>query len=113
MTTALGQGGKLVLLGDSAFAEVAYKYFTHDSDFSVVAFAVERPFHRRCELLGLPVVAFEDLEQRFAPEEHWFFAALVYTQGNALRARLYEAAKAKGYRLASYVSSRAFVWHNG
>ena len=38
--------------------------------------------------------------------------AVVYTQLNRLRARLAAEAKAKGYRLASYVSSRAFLWRN-
>src|SRR5689334_6065943 len=103
---------KLVLLGDSAFAEVAFEYFTHDSEYEVVAFAVEREYLRRDELFGLPVVAFEDLPERFDPGAHDFYAALVYTQGNALRRRLYETAKEKGYRPASYVSSRAFVWSN-
>ena len=27
---------KLVIIGDSAFAEVAYEYFTHDSEYEVV-----------------------------------------------------------------------------
>lgn len=103
---------KLILIGDSAFAEVAYEYFTHDSAYEVAAFAVEREYLERGELFGLPVVAFEDLPARFAPAAHDFYAALVYTQGNALRRRLYEAAKEKGYRPASYVSSRAFVWRN-
>jgi sugar O-acyltransferase (sialic acid O-acetyltransferase NeuD family) len=40
------------------------------------------------------------------------FVAAVYTQMNRLRTRLSQAARAKGYRLASYHSSRAFVWHN-
>ena len=31
---------KLILIGDSAFAEVAHEYFTWDSDYEVVAFAV-------------------------------------------------------------------------
>lgn len=103
---------KIVLIGDSAFAEIAYEYFTHDSPYEVVAFTVERQYLRRDELLTLPVVAFEELVTRYPPSEHWFYAALVYTQGNALRARLYEAAKALGYRPASYVSSQAFVWRN-
>ncbi len=102
----------LVLIGDSAFAEIAYEYFTHDSPFEVVAFAVERAFKKKDSLFGLPVIAFEEIEQRFAPEAHSFFAALVYTDGNALRERLYHAAKAKGYTPASYVSPRAFVWRN-
>lgn len=103
---------KLVLVGDSAFAEVAYEYFTHDSEYDVVAFSVEREYLRREQLFGIPVVPFEDLTERFAPGEHEFYAALVYSQGNALRRRLYEAAKDKGYRPASYVSSHAFIWRN-
>jgi sugar O-acyltransferase (sialic acid O-acetyltransferase NeuD family) len=103
---------KLVLVGDSAFAEIAYEYFTHDSEYEVVAFAVEREYLRRERLFEVPVVPFEELPERFAPAEHEFYAALVYTQGNALRTRLYESAKEMGYRPASYVSPRAFVWRN-
>ncbi len=102
----------LIIVGDSAFAEVAYEYFTHDSDFRVVAFSVERAFMTRETLLGLPVVPFEELEQQYDPASHHFYAALVYTQMNRLRTRLYRETKAKGYRPASYISSRAFVWHN-
>lgn len=103
---------KLVLLGDSAFAEVAYEYFTHDSEYEVVAFSVEREYLRREQLFGIPVAPFEELQDRFDPAEHDFYAALVYSQGNALRRRLYEAAKDKGYKPASYVSRHAFVWRN-
>jgi sugar O-acyltransferase (sialic acid O-acetyltransferase NeuD family) len=103
---------KLILVGDSAFAEVAYEYFTHDSPYEVVAFAVERAFLKREELFGLPVVAVEDLPQKYAPADHSFFAALVYTQLNRLRARLYRTTKEMGYRPASYISPRAFVWRN-
>ena len=103
---------KLLILGDSAFAEIAYEYFTHDSEYEVVGFAVEREYLRRDALFGLPVVALEEAARRFPPAEHSFYAALVYTQGNRLRARLYRHAKQLGYAPASYVSSRAFVWRN-
>ena len=103
---------KLVIIGDSAFAEIAYEYFTHDSEYEVVAFSVEREFLRRTELFGLPEVAFETLEDLYAPDSHHFFAAHVYTQLNALRTRLYTEAKRKGYAPASYISPHAFVWRN-
>jgi sugar O-acyltransferase (sialic acid O-acetyltransferase NeuD family) len=103
---------KLVIIGDSAFAEIAYEYFTHDSEYEVVAFAVEREFLKRRELFGLPVVEFETLEDAYAPAGHHFFAANVYTQLNQLRTRLYREAKRKGYAPASYVSPHAFVWRN-
>lgn len=103
---------KLVIVGDSAFAEIAHEYFDADSDYEVVAFSVEREFLKHKEKSGLPIVPFEELEMHFDPATHEVYVATVYTQLNRLRARLAAAAKAKGYRLASYVSSRAFVWRN-
>ena len=32
----------LVIVGDGEFAEIAYEYFTYDSDYKVEAFAVEK-----------------------------------------------------------------------
>lgn len=103
---------KLVILGDSAFAQIACEYFTHDSDHEVVGFSVERAYRQQEQLFGRPVVPFEELERHFDPATHSFYAAITYSQLNRLRTRLYHAAKAKGFRPASYVSSRAFVWRN-
>ena len=105
-------GRKLVIVGDSAFAEIAYEYFSVDTDYEVVAFSVEAAFLRQDSFHGLPVVAFEDLPQKFAPESHDVFVAITYTQLNRLRKRLSLSAKQRGYQLASYVSPRAFVWRN-
>ena len=102
----------LIIVGDGEFAEIAWEYFTHDSDYTIVAFAVEQAFLRRTELFGLPVVAFETVEDRYAPAGHAAFVAVTYTQLNRVRARLYQETKRKGYRIATYVSSDAFVWRN-
>jgi sugar O-acyltransferase (sialic acid O-acetyltransferase NeuD family) len=103
---------KLMIIGDSAFAEVAYECFTHDSEYEVVGFVVETQYLTKKEMFGLPVLPFEQIEEHFDTSEIEFYAALVYTQLNRLRTRLYQAAKKKGYKPASYISSRAFVWHN-
>ncbi len=103
---------KLVIVGDSAFAEIAFEYFDADSEFEVVGFSVEREYLQRSEFHALPVVPFEEIEQHFPPEHHSIYVATVYTQLNRLRARLVAQAKAKGYPLASYISPRAFVWRN-
>lgn len=102
----------IVIVGDSAFAEIAYEYFTYDSEYQVVGFAVEQAFLKRDSLFGLPIVPFESMERTFAPERHHFFAANVYTQSNQLRTRLYRLAKEKGYAPASFISPHAFVWRN-
>ena len=102
----------MVIVGDSAFAEVAYECFTHDSDYEVLGFSVESKFIKNDLLFGLPIVPFENLEDHFSPGETDFYVAVVYSQLNRLRTRLYLSAKSRGYRPASYVSSHAFVWHN-
>jgi len=103
---------KLIIVGDSAFAEIAGEYFAVDTHYEVVAFSVESAYLKQVQLQGLPVVPFETLEQTHAPENHEVFVAITYTQLNRLRTRLVSAAKKKGYRLASYISPRAFVWRN-
>ena len=103
---------RLIIVGDRVFAEIAYEYFTHDSPYEVVGFAVEARYRKRDELLGLPVLDFETLPESHDPETHAIHVALTYAQVNRVRARLAADAKRHGYRLASYVSSSAFVWRN-
>jgi sugar O-acyltransferase (sialic acid O-acetyltransferase NeuD family) len=103
---------KLIIVGDSAFAQIAFEYFLHDSPFEVVAFSVEKSFLKKEELFGLPVVPFEELENRYHPNEYKVFVAIAYNQFNRVRERLYNEVKKKGYSTISYVSSKAFVWRN-
>jgi len=103
---------KIVIVGDGETAELAFEYFTYDSPYEVIAFAVEREYAKKDALFGLPVVAFEEIERHYSPEEHAAFVAISYTQLNRVRARLYQETKRKGYGCVSYISSRAFVWRN-
>ena len=103
---------KLIIVGDSLFAQIAYEYFTHDSPYEVVGFSVEASYRKRDELMGLPVVDFETLAERHDPGDHDVYAALTYGQVNRVRRRLADDAKQRGFGLASYVSSNAFVWRN-
>lgn len=109
---ALPKNKKLVILGDSSFAEIAYEYFTFDSEYEVVAFSVEKSYIDKPTLFELPIVPFEELESLYPPDKHEVFVAIVYIQLNRLRTRLMRAAELKGYGLASYISSSAFVWKN-
>ena len=58
-----GDKEKLVIIGDGETAEIAYDYFTSDSNYEVVAFSAERNFRRNQTLLGLPVVPLEEIEK--------------------------------------------------
>jgi sugar O-acyltransferase (sialic acid O-acetyltransferase NeuD family) len=96
----------LVIFGTGDIARLAHFYFTTDAKRVVRAFTVDRDFRPGDRFLDRPLVDFEDVEARYPPAEHGAFVALSYRSMNALRAAKYEAAKAKGYALATYVSSR-------
>lgn len=102
---------QLVIVGAGEFAEIAFEYFSNDSPYEVVGFAVETDYLKRNRIAGLPVVAYEEVEKIFPPEEHSAFVAVTYTRLNRVRTRLYRETKSKGYECARYVSSHSFVWH--
>lgn len=102
----------LVVIGAGELAQIACEYFTHDSDYEVVAFSVEREYLAAPTLAGRPVLAYEELERTHPPERAEVFVAIPATGLNRLRTRLYLDARGRGYRCARYVSSRAFVWRN-
>lgn len=103
---------KLVIVGAGEFGEIAYEYFTYDSTYEVVAFAEERQYKTKDKLFGLPVIDFEDIQEKYPPIEYETYVAVTYVKLNSVRKRLYDECKKRGYRCASYVSSHSFVWHN-
>jgi len=101
-------GEKLLIIGDGETAELAWDYFSRRG-FRVAGFSVEREYLKKKKLLGLPVVAFEEVEYTFNPEIYRAFVAVSYTQLNHLRSRLATTAKNKGYQLATYISPHAAI----
>ncbi|NMN73798.1 acetyltransferase [Rhizobium sp. 57MFTsu3.2] len=104
---------RLVIFGTGDIAQIAHAYFSNDSNFEVVAFTVDGEYLKESEFCGLPTVPFEVVTEAYPPSENAMFVALSYTKLNAVRRQKYEAAKALGYGLASYVSSRASVLNCG
>jgi sugar O-acyltransferase (sialic acid O-acetyltransferase NeuD family) len=104
---------KVVVFGNRDLAELAHYYLTHDSEHEVVAFCVNESYlNGESEYCGLPLCAFEQVESIYPPAEYAFFAPMTASNINHDRERTYLAIKAKGYRMISYVSSKATVCHN-
>jgi sugar O-acyltransferase (sialic acid O-acetyltransferase NeuD family) len=105
-------GEQVVVIGAGEQGEIAYEYLTHDSPHDVVGFAVEARYKKGDTFRGRPLVAFEAVATHFGPDRHRALVALSSTHLNQARTRLFGAVKKLGYECVSYVSSRAFVWHN-
>lgn len=104
---------KVVIFGLRDNAELAHYYLKHDSADEVVAFSVSRDCMPELpEYCGLPVVAFEEVESLYPPNEYHFFAPMSPKNMNRDRESVYLAIKAKGYDCISYVSSKATLFDN-
>lgn len=97
---------KVVIFGTGDIAQLAKYYFEIDSAYEVVAFTVDRDYCLTETFENLPLIPFDEIEQHFSCAEFEMFVALSYAQMNKLREEKYQAAKQKGYSIASYISSR-------
>ena len=98
---------KIIVFGNSVFAELMYFLLTHDSPYEVVAFTVDGEYRKEDTLFGLPVVPFETVESSFPSSDYKMIIAISFQRVNRLREEKYFQAKSKGYQLINYISSRA------
>ena len=97
---------RVVIFGAGDIARLAHRYFSTDSPHEVVAFTADAAYVKEERFQGLPLVPFTELAGRYPPGDFALFVALSYARMNRLRAEKFDAARALGYDLVSYVSSR-------
>lgn len=101
---------KLIIFGAGILGHLAYEYFSKDSDYEVVCFTAQNEFITEKKFCNLPIVPFENIEDIYSPSEYSMYIALGWYKLNRNRTEFYNKAKEKGYKLASYISSKTFIW---
>lgn len=97
---------KLIIFGEGLYTEITHQYFVDDSEYEVIAFTKDDDYRKSDNYLGLPMVDFSKVAEIYPPSEHEMFIAVSYTDMNRLREKKYYEAKSKGYKLATYISSK-------
>ena len=97
---------KIIIYGNSDFAELMYYYFTTDSMYEVVGFCVDKTYIKNDKFLNIPLVPFEIVDEVFPPNEYKMFVAVGY-KNMRLRKKLYKKTVDKGYDHVNYISSKA------
>ncbi len=101
-----------VIFGTGDYARLASVYLQQDSDHRVVAFAVDGAYQDRDQLLGKPVITYEEMLHSHPPDRVDLLVAVGYSGLNANRRAVYERCKAAGYKFVTYINSRAYQWGN-
>jgi len=100
---------KIVIFGTGELAQRIF-YYLKDAKDEVVAFSANKANMNSDELLGLPVIPFENIEEKYPPGEFSMFIALAYSEMNKKRAKFFDEAKTKGYELYSFVHPSTKIW---
>lgn len=103
---------KLIIIGTGETGLLAYEYFQYDSSYEVIAFSVDSKYITDHTINDLPVVPFETLKEKYSINEYELYIAISSGKLNRNRTKTYHEAKSMGYKCASYISSKAFVWRN-
>lgn len=101
---------KLIIFGLGEQAEMAYYYFTNDSNYTVVAFTVDKKYIDKESFFNLPIIPSDHILEKFPTDKHDIFIAIGYNKLNQIREKKYLECKEKGYTIASYISSKASIF---
>lgn len=97
---------RLVIYGDTAFAEEIYLIITREGKDRVVAFTNEKKFITRDNILGIPVLPTEVVETTIG-KDFEVLIAYGYIKMNNLREKIYKECLSYGWSIGKYVSCNA------
>ncbi|MDX9742209.1 MAG: acetyltransferase [Arcobacteraceae bacterium] len=103
---------RVIVFGTGDISQIAHLYLSEDAGYEVVAFTMDKEYIKEDIFFGLPVVAFENLEEKFSQNEYKLFIPLSYTKINKLREKKFIEAKEKGYSFITYIHPKATVASN-
>lgn len=90
-------------------AELAYYYFSHDSNHEVVAFVVDSDYKEVDNFCELPLIESEKVIELYPPSEYQMFIAIGYSNRNRNREKIYSRMKNMGYSFLTYIHSSSII----
>jgi sugar O-acyltransferase (sialic acid O-acetyltransferase NeuD family) len=102
----------IVIFGVGKIAEVIHYYAVNECGYNVAAFTVDAQYITADTFLGVPVVDFASVKEKYAPENYGMFVAVGYHDLNRLRETKCKEAEEMGYKLVSVISPAANVPSN-
>lgn len=98
---------KTIIFGNTNFSEIIYYCICMENAMDVVSFTVNEKYIDNDEFCGLPLTAFEKINEQFPPEDYNILVTVGYSNMNKDRANIIGQVEAMGYELASYISKHA------
>ncbi len=101
--------GDIVVFGAGQMAELARAYIDAQGSDRIVGYTVDEPFKQSDSFAGLPLVAWEHLEDRFLPDRVRIFGPFSSRRLNDFRRDRYLEGKRRGYSFISLIHAASNV----
>lgn len=98
---------KLIIFGIGPLAKMINFFFSRDSEYDIVAFTVDSEYIKEKTFLDKQVIEFDKIENQYSINNYEMFIAIGPSGMNKVREKKFKDAKKKGYKLASYISTKA------
>jgi len=103
------QDKPIVIYGNGALARQLCRINESEGAFEIAAVSADPQFIESPRFMDHPLVPFEDVEDGFSPSEFDMLVLVGYRRMRDRR-RMFERARAKGYRMANYLGGRSVVY---
>lgn len=100
---------KLIIFGNTNYAEMVCDYFEEYSEYKVCLFTVDSKYRKSEEYYGKKIVDFEDIEKNYPPSKYDMFIAIGSSNLNKIREDACKRAIRKGYNLATFIHPKANI----
>lgn len=100
---------KVIIYGSETLSKMLFYDAIGNNNFIIAAFTVDNDYLQGHELLGLPLVSFQEIHDLFPPDEYDMLALFNGYSRMRDREKMYLKAKSTGYKLRNYISVRADI----
>lgn len=99
----------IIIFGNNQFATMLCEYIKRYTDNHICCFTVNKKYIKENKILDLPVVAFEEIEDKYPSSNYKFLIALGYKDMNSLREKVFNQIHEKGYDIINFIHPSASI----
>lgn len=103
---------KILIFGNTKFAEMIAYYITTETSTKVVGFTVDKSYINEPAIMDIEVIPFEDINSLISKEEVKILPVIGYNKMNQIRRDIHGRIKEKGFEITSFVHKTAKIAEN-
>lgn len=100
---------KVIIFGTTCFSIMLAEYVEKFTDDEVVCFTINEEYIKDNEIMGLPVIGFENIEKKYNTSEFKILNTVGYKEMNTIREKIFYEIEKKGFEVACFIHPSALI----